>query len=133
MHYRGTTPLWSSRTQDDPGAAALMQRDGNLVVYSSVGTGRRALFSTGTSGAPTSVSPILEVEDTEVSVVLARGDRIPVAAWGSNWSSDRVLPGDELDPGDRRSSRGGGCTLVMQTDGQADRPPLSRVVGRRGG
>lgn len=117
--YRGSTPLWSSRTQNNPGAGAVMQSDGNLVVYSSAATGRRTLFDTGTGGieqGPVGPFPFLEVEDTEVSVNIAFEDSAGYARWGSNWTSDRVLPGDELDSGDRRVSTDGSCTLVMQAD-----------------
>lgn len=117
--YRGGIPLWSSGTQGDVGAGAILQADGNLVVYSSADTGRRTLFSTGAVLDPTPVyyvSPYLAVEDRELSVWLAFEDAAAAAVWGSSWTSDRVLPGDELDPGDRRTSRNGRCTLVMQED-----------------
>lgn len=127
--YRDSTPLWSSGTQGNPGAAATFQVDGNLVVYSPAATGIRALFDTGTSGAladpesPSFLDPQLTVEDTEVSItrfefgfVVRSGAARPNAQWGSNWGSDRVLSGDELNTGDRRVSRDRRCLLIMQTD-----------------
>jgi hypothetical protein len=43
----GTTPLWATGTDRHPGAYAVMQTDGNLVVYSAAGP---ALWATGTKG-----------------------------------------------------------------------------------
>lgn len=118
--YRGATPLWSSGTQGSPGAGAVLQTDGNLVVYSPPESGRRALFWTGALIDPEPVyyeSPVLVVEDREVSVRVQFEGGIPTQSfWGSNWASDRIQPGDELDRGDRRTSRDGRCTLVMQDD-----------------
>ena len=42
--YRGSTALWSSRTNGNPGARLTAQFDGNIVLYSSSG---RALWYTG--------------------------------------------------------------------------------------
>lgn len=47
--YRGTTPLWSSRTNNQPAHLVAMQGDGNLVVYARAGG---PVFSTGTHGNP---------------------------------------------------------------------------------
>ena len=117
---RGAPPsrpvLWSSRTDGRPGAGAVMQPDGNFVVYSSEATGRVPLFNTGTVTGGSLDFTYLLVEDTEASVRISPHDGAALSLWGSNWASDRVLAGDELDYGDRRVSRGGRCTLVLQDD-----------------
>lgn len=41
------TPIWSTKTSNNPGAYRKMQSDGNLVIYSQSG---KALWSTGTQG-----------------------------------------------------------------------------------
>jgi uncharacterized protein (UPF0333 family) len=51
VEYGGTTAYWSSVTSGHPGAVAVFQADGNLVVYSSKTNGS-VLWSTGTSGNP---------------------------------------------------------------------------------
>jgi len=47
--YSPTRVLWHSRSVGNPGARLVMQGDGNLVVYS---VANRPLFSTGTAGPP---------------------------------------------------------------------------------
>ena len=42
--YRGTTPLWSTRTHNNPGAFLVSQFDGNFVLYSAAG---KPLWNTG--------------------------------------------------------------------------------------
>ena len=42
--YRGSTALWHSHTNGNPGAWLAVQTDGNLVVYA----GTRPLWSSGT-------------------------------------------------------------------------------------
>ena len=51
VEYGGTTAYWSTATDGHPGAVAVFQADGNLVVYSSQTNGA-VLWSTGTSGNP---------------------------------------------------------------------------------
>ena len=51
VEYGGTTAYWSTVTDGHPGAVAVFQADGNLVVYSSKTNGA-VLWSTGTSGNP---------------------------------------------------------------------------------
>lgn len=58
---------------------------------------------------------MLVVEDREVSVRLLFETGVGLS-WGSEWTSDRILPGDELDPGDRRVSPDGRRTLVVKGD-----------------
>ena len=47
--YMGTTALWNAGTFPNPGAQAVMQGDGNFVVYGPSG---QALWSSGTNGNP---------------------------------------------------------------------------------
>ncbi|MFC3690384.1 hypothetical protein [Aquipuribacter hungaricus] len=139
--YRAGVALWSSGTWGNPGAGLVFQEDDNVVVYSSEGTGRRPLFSTRTDDAqsggvqsrggrtqPSLLQASLVVRSGSVEVqrligVCCRTEGRPTVidflvetAWASDWSSDRVAPGDALRIGDRRTSPDGSCTLVMQGD-----------------
>lgn len=119
--YRGSTPLWDSRTGGNPGAGAAIQTDGNLVVYSQDG---RPLYASGSSKTVGDDSlALLEVEDTEISVKKAAEDQFDVSLWSSNsrtvadprGANGVLAPGDELEPGEFRTA--GACRLIMQTDG----------------
>ena len=47
MLYQGSTALWASNTAGTAADEAIMQNDGNVVVYSASGA---ALWATGTNG-----------------------------------------------------------------------------------
>ncbi|MEA2599825.1 MAG: hypothetical protein QOF89_817 [Acidobacteriota bacterium] len=47
--YQGGTPLWGSGTNGRPSAVAIMQSDGNFVIYDSTGT---AIWASGTQNHP---------------------------------------------------------------------------------
>lgn len=110
VFYRGGRPQWSSGSAGNPGAGALFQADGNLVVYTSPTVGVRAVGQTGPRAA---LQPRLRVEDHEVSLVDVARD---LALWGTAWSQSELAPGDALQPGDRRTTRDGRCVLTFQGD-----------------
>ena len=122
--YRGAQAVWSSQTAGNPGAYAFLQGDGNLVVYSAPSTGaRRALFDTGTGlGLQGRVEVVVEDFEVAVNGTSPEPPRRYVL-WGSAWRSDRVVPGDELDLGDRRTSPDGRCVVT------ADQTGLVQICG----
>jgi hypothetical protein len=73
--YRGHTPLWATGTTQRSSAVAIMQQDGNFVVYDSTGA---PLWSTVTGGRPGSV---LRVQDDGNLVLYSRDG---AALWSSN-------------------------------------------------
>jgi hypothetical protein len=75
--FRSQTPLWSSRTAGHPGARALMQADGNLVVYTRSG---RPVWSTRTGGKPPGSNYNLNVQ-TDGNLVVYHGH---TPLWGRN-------------------------------------------------
>lgn len=109
-------PYWRSRTDGSNADAAVMQGDGNFVLYrNSV-----AVWSTGTSGYPGS---ILRLQDDGNLVVYAPGN---VAKWNSqtSWAgrspspgSDRLVLNEILSRGDSRYSPNRQVRLVLQDDG----------------
>jgi hypothetical protein len=60
--FEGATVIWQSFTPTHPGALALMQDDGNFVLYDKNGV---AYFSTGTWGNPGS---LLDVQDGSFAI-----------------------------------------------------------------
>ena len=70
--YAGSRVLWHSRTAGNPGARLAMQRDGNLVIYSAA---NRALWSSRTRG-----SARLVMQD-DGNLVVYRSDNVPL--WNS--------------------------------------------------
>ena len=71
--YRAGAALWHAGTHGNPGATAVMQEDGNLVVYASNGA---ALWSSGTHGH---AGAVLSVQDDGNLVIYDRG----VAIWNT--------------------------------------------------
>ena len=53
--YEGSTPLWSAGTAGKPSANAIMQGDGNFVIYSTSGAALWASNTAGNNGATLSV------------------------------------------------------------------------------
>ncbi|MHB8293751.1 MAG: hypothetical protein ACYDH5_03835 [Acidimicrobiales bacterium] len=51
VEYQGSSPLWASDTASEPGNYAIMQSDGNFVVYSSGGQWRWQSDTWGYNGA----------------------------------------------------------------------------------
>lgn len=112
--YSSIGALWSSRTAGYPGAFAVLQADGNLVVY---GPGHVPRFASGTSGGP------------DTLVIQTDGNMVIYGPGGARWATDTVqpapvidgttqlLPGQYLAPGGFLSSDQGRFVLVVQTDG----------------
>lgn len=106
--YQGSTPLWSSGTAGDDGAALTMQTDGNLVIYQN-GVMK---WNSQTAGFP---GASLQVQNDSNLVMYADGHPI--------WDRDRGWFGDELDqgwtlePGAFLLSPDGQYKLIMQADG----------------
>jgi hypothetical protein len=99
--------LWSSQTSGNPGAFAALQRDGNLVVYSS---SRQPLYHSATSaGAGT----VLVVQDDGNAVLYSGGK----ALWGAQTDVHQLGNGQLLRPGQSRRSRNGQYALSMYSDG----------------
>ncbi len=141
--YRGGAAVWASGSDGHPGAGAVFQQDGNLVVHSSAEAGRAPLFDTGTHGAFEQGTTLTQPRGADDHPVLGARLRVdagsfsllriisvccrapkgaglpdpyPEVAWASDWSQGRVLPGDEMLVGDRRRSPDGRCSVVMQGD-----------------
>ncbi len=101
--------LWSTGTGGHPGAYAVMQTDGNLVVYSATGT---ALWNSHTGGQP---GLALHVQDDANLVIypFAGG----AVAWASYGVNPYLEPSEKLSPGDRIYAQGEKDVLIMQGDG----------------
>ncbi|MER5866420.1 trypsin-like serine protease [Kitasatospora sp. NPDC002040] len=111
--------LWSSGTGGNPGAYAVMQPDGNLVVYRSGGgpaTGG-ALWSGNTSG---NSGAYLALQD-DGNLVLYRGDSAPGPAAGALWSTGTLRTGPAFPSGrtvwPRQWAEQGSTLLMLQQDG----------------
>ena len=110
-------PVWSSGTSGNPGARAIFQADGNLVVYNST---MKALWSTGTNNTD---SNTLNVQ-VDGNVVLYK------QSGGSSWNSrtakaqdqrntvvNQIFPGGVLYPGQRIETADRTRNLILQGDG----------------
>ncbi|MFB8183271.1 hypothetical protein ACFC8N_46330 [Streptomyces sp. NPDC055966] len=106
--------VWSTGTSGNTGAYAVMQTDGELVVYkSSGGPGRGgALWSGPADGAPGAYAT---VQDDGNIVVYEQASTTPLWASGTNAHSQTVRGGTTLKPG--WWTQGTYTRLVMQTDG----------------
>ncbi len=108
--YAGGRAVFNTGTQGNPGAAAVQQRDGNLVVYAANG---KALFNTGTSSDAGSVTFTL-LGPSDLRVVEAGGDTA-YSRYGTSWGSTTLLPGQDMFAGDRRTAPG--SVFILQNDG----------------
>lgn len=61
--YQGSNALWHTQTHGQPGKAAVMQEDGNFVVYTAEG---QALWNAGTHGHP---GAVLRLQDDGTLVI----------------------------------------------------------------
>jgi hypothetical protein len=77
--YRGTTALWSTRTNGKPVHVAAMQGDGNLVLYDAQ---QHPMWASGTNGHP---GAFLTVQD-DGNVVIYTGTK---AIWATNTVSSK--------------------------------------------
>ncbi|MFF3918459.1 hypothetical protein ACFYZB_34280 [Streptomyces sp. NPDC001852] len=106
--------VWSTGTSGNPGTYAVMQTDGNLVVYKSSGgpgTGG-ALWSSKTYGNPGAYATV----QTDGNIVV-NGRASTAALWSSGTyaRSQTIRSGTTLKPG--WWTQGTYTRLVMQTDG----------------
>ncbi|MGW8955651.1 ricin-type beta-trefoil lectin domain protein [Streptomyces sp. NPDC055709] len=106
--------LWSAETSGHPGAYALMQSDGNLVIYKSDGG---FLWNSATSSNPGAYAVI---QDDGNLVVYKQGGGPTVAgsalwATGTNKVSATLTAGQRWNPGDWVD--GDATKLIMQPDG----------------
>ncbi len=110
--YDGTTAVFATGT-GGAGNGAVLQSDGNFVVYSSAGA---PLYATGTGGSAADSFTAVAVTSGEFRLVniSANGTQ---SVFGSAWSSDTLLPGHILVPGDRRTAVGGAVLITLQADG----------------
>jgi hypothetical protein len=99
---------WSSQTPGNPGAYAAMQRQGNLVVYS---TAKQALYSTGTTGP---AGTYVAMQDQGNAVIYAPPG---VALWSSETDLYQLSHDQLLKAGQSRRSPNGRYVLGMQADG----------------
>jgi hypothetical protein len=99
--------VWDSHTNGDDGARAILQDDGNLVLYSP---SDQALWSSNTSGAGCS-NLVMQGDGNLVLYDSAH------ATWASDTVQHELVAGDELYPGTAIYSPGEEYELTMQIDG----------------
>jgi hypothetical protein len=119
VFYAGSTPLWNSQTDGKGGAAAIMQTDGNFVLYDA---GDNPLWWSKTNGTP---GAYLELQNDGNLVVYAPGAPGATPIWYSGTSQLPPAPSgcgvvqapQGLVDGQSFLSCDGRFTLKMQTDG----------------
>ncbi|MFJ5535174.1 hypothetical protein [Streptomyces sp. NPDC093261] len=106
--------VWSSGTSGNSGGYAVLQTDGNLVVYTSTGGAGRggALWSSHTYGQPGAYATVQDDGDV---VVYAKASHSPLWSSGTYARSQTAYSGTTLQPG--WWTQGTYTRLVMQTDG----------------
>jgi hypothetical protein len=114
--------LWSTGTANNPGAVAVMQDDGNFVVYSntqgSSGSSPTALWASGTQAT----NPVLSLGADGNLVIWGSNGGDSYAAWAShtgNVIGDALASGGVLQPGQAIDSANGEFRLLMGTNGAA--------------
>lgn len=107
--YANGRAVFSTGTQGNPGAAAVQQRDGNLVVYAANG---RALFNAGTSNNG-GYATVTLLGPSDLRVVTSPADTT-FSLFGTSWDNPTLLPGQTMFPGDRRTAPGG--LFILQDD-----------------
>jgi hypothetical protein len=108
VEYDASRPLWSTNTAGDSGDRAVMQSDGNLVVYSSSDV---ALWSSRTGGHSGVFS--LSLQDTARMVINGPSG----ALWSLQPQTGILAMGQTLVAGQRIVSANPLYTLTMQSDG----------------
>ena len=101
------TVLWQTSTSGQPGTHAIMQADGNFVLYDADGT---ALWATGTWNNPGAW--IILQDDGRLVVYSPSGQPL----WASSLPSIMVA-GQQLNPGDAIYSSAGRVALELGLDG----------------
>jgi hypothetical protein len=107
----GGKVIWHAGTAPSPGAAAHMQRDGNLTVRAA-GT-NKPLWDTGTQGR----SATLHVQNDGNVTVRTPDGKVLWALSDEVSDGARLNAGEALRAGEERHSLNGKYTLRMQTDG----------------
>ena len=79
--YRDGRPLWSTRTHGNPGAFAVLQSDGNFVVYAA---GNRPLWHTST------LYPANAANLVDSNLVVVQTDRVEL--WGRTFNGNLATP-----------------------------------------
>jgi hypothetical protein len=103
----GLVPLWSSGTSGDTGAHALLQSNGNVVLYDAA---NEPLWSSNTSSA--GCTNLTVQDDGNLVLYNAAG---PI--WNTATERNVLAPGDWLMPGESIFSRFEQYQLAMQSDG----------------
>ena len=109
VEYQGGSALWSTKTQGNPGAHAVMQTDGNLVVYRTDGV---AIYGSATD---TFGGSNLALQDDGNLVIYQSGRAIWDRFSGRLFNS--VLPGQSLGVNQWIMSTDHRYRLIMQGDG----------------
>ena len=108
VEYGGGRPLWQTATQGHPGDRAVMQIDGNLVVYSSSGA---PLWNSG-SGGHSGIFTFGLGDDASL-VVYGRSGTL----WAKRPQTGVLGTGQTLGSGESLESANCLYTLSMQGDG----------------
>ncbi|HEX3947722.1 MAG TPA: hypothetical protein VHW47_08445, partial [Acidimicrobiales bacterium] len=107
--------VWSTASETHPGAYAVVQNDGNFVVYGP--TGQQVLWSSGSTGVP---NPVLQVQDDGNVVLYGQNQAGQYAAWSSGTVGDRgstLHAGQDLQPSQFLQSPTGQFRVLMASDG----------------
>jgi len=102
--------IWSFGTAGHPGATAVLQRDGNLVVHASDGS---VLKTTGSGGHPAGTYTMTIQEDSNLVIYTPGG----TALWSSNTTNNLLGSTESLHAGQFLRSHGRQYQLIMQKDG----------------
>jgi len=107
-------PLWASNTWGTPATHAIMQTDGNFVIYDDAG---KPYWSTNSWGQPGNW--LVLQSDGNLVLYNTAGRAVWATNTVQNWPlpSDRLLPGQQLHTNERLVSANGRVTLIMQDDG----------------
>lgn len=107
-------PLWASNTWGTPATHAVMQTDGNFVVYDDAG---KPYWATGTWGQPGNW--LVLQNDGNLVLYNHSGTAVWATNTAQNWPpvSDRLRPGQQLHTNEELISANGKVKLIMQDDG----------------
>lgn len=108
--YAGNAPVWASGTLGKGVGRAVLQGDGNLVIYNSA---NQPLWASGTSGNPGST---LAMQD-DGNVVIYRSNHTPSWATNTIQNASILVRGQAITPGQSVVSANGRYQLAYQTDG----------------
>lgn len=120
LEHMGSRVLWASHTSGNPGATAVMQPDGNLVVFSA---SNRPLWTSHTGGHPAGAYFASLQSDGNLVI---HGPRKVV--WQNKVHVSTLLGGQALAAGQYLTSPNRRYVLVMQPHGNLVEHAGSRVV-----